>query len=708
MENCVIIKKTTVTYKNSLTKFTLPLILTSLMQANFVLAEDNSMWDMSLEELGSIRVTSLATGTATPLDKAAAVATVITEDDIIAMGATDLDEILETVPGLHVGRSDQAYAAKYNIRGITSSYNAQTLMLINGIPVTDLAFGNRGNVWAGMPVKSIARIEVIRGPSSAMYGADAFAGVINIITKSRKDINGTVGGVRAGSFNTQAGWIEHGQSYNGFDLAFTLEYETTEGWDEIVSRDAQTSFDSDFSTNASLAPGSVNTMTDMIDARLDIAYLQSRFRLGYQGRTNVGTGPGIAQALDSHGRFGSDRINVDYTYTLKDLTPNWGIEGRASYYRNTQEPEEDVWVFPPDAFGGAFPNGFIGNPGYKIQSARFDINSTYKGLEEHLIRLGSGFYRGDVFETTETKNFNPDFSPRAGGIEDVSDTAEIWLPEEDRTSYHLFVQDEWQLVDNWQLTSGIRYDHYSDFGSTTNPRLALVWAATDSLTTKLLYGRAFRAPSIAELYVTSNPISLGNKDLKPEKIDTYEFALSQQLSSELLYTTNFYYYQIRDFISFEDIGSNAKQAQNFGKRTGYGIEIEADYSPLDNLRILANYAYQKSEDDNTKTNVGEAPNNQLYIRAEWKSIDNWSISPQLNWVGKQARTNSDSRNRALPSRTTLDLTIRQRDVIDNLDVSLSIRNFFDKSVFEPSPAGGLPNDFPMASRSIYGEVAYKF
>ena len=128
---------------------------------------EDSLWDMSPEELGKVRVTSLATGTETPLDKAAAIATVITEADINAMGATDLDQILETVPGVHVGRSDQAYAPKYNIRGITSSLNAQTLMLVNGTPVTDLVFGNRSNVWAGMPVKSIQRIEVIRGPGSA-------------------------------------------------------------------------------------------------------------------------------------------------------------------------------------------------------------------------------------------------------------------------------------------------------------------------------------------------------------------------------------------------------------------------------------------------------------------------------------------------------------------------------------------------------------
>jgi outer membrane receptor for ferrienterochelin and colicin len=691
-------------------KLTTPFILASLLQANFALADDESLWEMSLEDLGQIRVTTLATGTATPLDKAAAVATVITEEDIIAMGATDLDQVLETVPGVHIGKSPVAFTPKYNIRGITSQYTAQTLVLINGTPITDLVFGNRSNVWAGMPVKSISRIEIIRGPGSAMYGADAFAGVINIITKGRKDINGTLGGVRKGSFDTTASWIEHGGSYEGFNIGFTLEYETTDGWKEIVTRDAQSDFDDDFMTNASLAPDSVNTMKEMLDARIDIEYENSRLRIGYQGRSNIGTGPGLAQALDPNGRFGSDRINADYTYTLQDLGPDWGMEGRISYFHNTQEAEENAWIFPPGAFGGAYQEGFIGNPGYKVDSARVDINSVFRGLDKHLIRFGTGGFWGDVFQTTESKNFNPDFSPRAG-IEDVSDTAEVYLPEEDRTTYHAFIQDEWQFSDNWQLTSGVRYDHYSDFGSTTNPRLALVWATTDSITTKLLYGKAFRAPSISELHVTSNPIALGDKNLKPEKIDTYELALSQQVSSSFRYTSNIYYYEIKDFISFETFDTNTtgnKRAENSGERTGYGFEVEANYKTSNSLRIVTNYAYQKSEDDKTNTDVGEAPNHQLYLRTEWKPKDNWLISPQINWVGKQKRSNSDARTKALASYTTVDLTIRQKNIVDNLDISLSVHNFFDRSVFEPSEAEGLVNDFPMAGRSIYGEIAYTF
>ena len=682
---------------------------TALLFSDIAMASGD-LWDMSLYELGKIRVTSIASGTQTPLVKAAAIATVITEDDIAAMGATDLDQVLETVPGLHVGRSDQGYTPKYIIRGITSTFNPQTLMLINGIPITSLVFGNRGHIWAGMPIKSIARVEVIRGPGSALYGADAFSGVINIITKKHDDLRGTQTGVRAGSFGTQATWLTHGGAYHDINVGFTLEAETTDGWKKIVEQDRQTLLDGAFNTHASLAPNNVNTMKDMVDARLDIAYKNSQLRLGYQGRSNVGSSVGYAEALDPSSRAASHRYNLDYTYTLKELAPDLDVDSRVSYYSNTQEITKNIALFPAGAFGGAYPNGFIGNPGYKEENARLDFSALYRGTDNHLVRVGTGFYWDDVFEVTESKNFNADFSPRANGLEDVSDTAEIWLPEKQRTSYYLFAQDEWKLAQNWLATTGVRYDHFSDFGNTTNPRLALVWATTDKITTKLLYGKAFRAPSFNELFVTTNPIVLGDPNLKAETIDTYEFAFSHQVSNQLLYTANIYHYNIKDFITYVPIANGINQAQNIGNRKGQGFELEANYLPIYNLRFLANYAYQQSIDQQTDADVGNAPNHKIYGRSEWTIASDWHINGQVTWIGKQKRVHGDLRP-ALSDYTTMDLTFRKQDVVDGLGLALSVRNLFDADVREPSTGGtvvNIPNDYPMAGRSVYAEIQYQF
>src|SRR3970282_565838 len=94
---------------------------------------------------------SIASGSRQPIARAPSVATVVTAVDIEAIGATDLDEVLETVPGLHVSRSPIGYNPIYTIRGSSTQYNPQVLMLVNGIPITGVIFGNRSNIWGGMP-----------------------------------------------------------------------------------------------------------------------------------------------------------------------------------------------------------------------------------------------------------------------------------------------------------------------------------------------------------------------------------------------------------------------------------------------------------------------------------------------------------------------------------------------------------------------------
>ena len=261
---------------------------------------------------GDADMISIATGKAQPISKAPAVATVITAQQIADMGATDIDQVLETVPGLHVSVEPFGYEPVYLFRGIYAQYNPQVLMLINGVPITALFHGDRHLIWGGMPVKAIERIEVIRGPGSAIYGSDAFSGVINIMTKSGADLDGLETGVRHGSFNTKDAWVSWGGDVGAGRLATVLEYHQTEGQDGRIDSDAQTIKDREDGTDASLAPGSVNLSRENFDLRLDYGLEQWRFRAGYQRRNDFGNGVGIAEALDPNNRYQSDRINADH------------------------------------------------------------------------------------------------------------------------------------------------------------------------------------------------------------------------------------------------------------------------------------------------------------------------------------------------------------------------------------------------------------
>lgn len=673
---------------------------------------DDSLWDIPLEELGQIRVVSIASGMETPLDKAAAVTSVISADDIAAIGATDLDQVLETVPGLHVNHSDQGFSPKYVFRGITTSNNAQALLLINGIPTTTMMYGNRGNAWGGMPVKAIERIEVIRGPGSALYGADAYSGVINIITKGPGSIDGQTVGVRLASNKTHGGWLESGQELAGLGVNLILEYQTTEGWDDIIERDAQTKFDETFGTSASLAPGPVNTGVDQLDARFEMGKNHWTLRAGIQDRGNLGTGPGLAQALDPEGQYSSRRLNMDYSYRWPNIAHDLDVEARVSYFNITQEPENNIILYPPGAFDGEFPNGLIGNPGYKEHQIRIDLSSVYRGFLNHRLHTGVGTFWADLYEVTEQKNFNPDFSPRDSVVDVSDDPTEIWMPEADRTNYYMFVQNEWKFAQNWQLVSGVRFDEYTDFGSTVNPRAALIWATTDAITTKVLYGRAFRAPSLNELYVSNNPVFIGNDQLDAETIDTFEVGMSHQLTPRVLYALNLFYYEIEDLITAVPIsGTIATQYRNAGQRSGHGGEFELSFNVSDDLSLKVNYAYQTAKDERTGQSVGEAPNHQVYGRTDWSLSPRWALSSQVNWVGEQKRTEADQREPVRDS-TTVDMTLRTKGLWRGLDLSLSVTNIFDEDVRDPSPFSeptpAIPNDFPMPGRRLVGELHYTF
>lgn len=659
---------------------------------------------------GDEEMLTIATGSAQPISRAPAVASVITDKQIQEIGATDLDEVLETIPGLHVSRSNRLYNPIYIMRGIYSETNPQTLVLINGIPVTNIFIGNRSDVWGGMPVRNIARIEVIRGPGSAIYGADAFSGVINIITKNSDHINGTELGARIGSFDSKDVWLLHGDVHKGIKTAFSIEYGSTDGQRETIVADAQTGLDALFGTTASHAPGPVNLGRKYLDTRLDVSVQNWKLRLGYQGRRDVGTGAGVAQALDPTGKNDSDRFNADLSYHMI-TAKNWDTSMELSYFDTNAR--SDLILFPPGSFGGTFPEGIIGNPSVFERHIRFGVSTFYTGFDKHRIRVGAGYNYSDLYKVTETKNFTftaGGMPVPLGSITDVSDSA-AFVREENRRINYVFVQDEWSFARDWNLTAGVRYDHYSDFGDTTNPRAAIVWQTDYNLTTKFLYGRAFRAPSFAELYNINNPVALGNSGLKPETIDTIELAFDYQASEKVRTGLNLFYYHMRDIIRpvADPAPATTVTAQNSGDQKGHGLEWELNWNAAKTLQVIANYGLQRSQDERAKTDAGNAPHQKAYLRTNWQPAASWSVNPQLTWIGKRRREAGDARP-PLGEYTWVDLTVRHTpNLIGKLELAASIRNVFDASIYEPSLSPGLiPNDLPLAGRNMYLEASYKF
>lgn len=689
--------------------------------------------DQSIEDLFNVQV-DIATGLPQSMRQAPAVTTLITAEQIRVMGYKELDEVLETVPGLHVGYSRQ-YEAFYNFRGVYSSrFNPQALMLVNGIPITSFYAGNRGQRWGGMPVNSIKRIEVLRGPGSALYGAEAFAGVINIITKTRDDIDGTIAGLGFGSWNTTNAWVLHGADVGPVEVAFTVEYVKTDGSDEILESDVQTTFDRLNGTNASLAPGPVSRMKKSHEMRLDIAWEDWRLRSGWQHRDDMGIGIGSTEALDPTNRYGSDRHNIDITYQNLEITDSFGLKAHVAYFDSSTEVQNDLRLFPagstailPEGFiptAPIYPDGVIGNPAVEERHHDIGIVGYFHGFKGHQIRIGVGYHRSDAFRITEEKNFGEDpanpgsLLPTDSPVVDVSDTSLSFLPEIDRENVHALLQDVWTLDDEWQLTTGLRYDHYSDFSSTMNPRAALVWTASPLLTLKLLYGEAFRAPSLIEVYTANNPVALGNPDLEPATMKTSEIAFDYLPNSNTHIALNLFYYEWLDLVEDvpTDMSLTTTQARNATNQYGFGYELEAVWRLNSKVVLNGHWAFQQASRDfsylypdatsSVKGDPADAPAHQLYGSINWTFAPHWLLKPQLLYVQGRQREPNDARS-DIEDYSLLHVAVQYQPRDKDWRAGMSILNLFNADYREPSSAL-VDVDYPQSRRSIALEFEYQF
>jgi len=378
-------------------------------------SEVEEYFAMSPAELANIPVT-IATGTPKPVFQSAAITSVVTADQIKSMGATELHEVLETVPGVHASLKEGDYDYSYSMRGISNNANSQVLILLNGIRITT-PFGGTLMTGTEMPLEAVERVEVIRGPGSALYGADAFAGVINIITKKADDINGTKVGVRAGNWDTQSAWGQHSSQLADWKIATSLQYQHSNNDGRILSADTQTNFDHAFGTNASHAPGALNTRYETLNGHLNLQRKHWDIGLWAFNSIDAGTRAGNTGALDPKGRANGEQYLGDVRYSTEDWLEDWELIAHASYLQadflaeiqafpeNTRLPVGADGNFNTKQISALinFPDGVIANVGRLEKIPSFELTSIFRGVDKHLLRLNSGF-RYEEISLSEHKN----------------------------------------------------------------------------------------------------------------------------------------------------------------------------------------------------------------------------------------------------------------------------------------------------------------
>ncbi|NQZ89356.1 MAG: TonB-dependent receptor [Colwellia sp.] len=698
----------------------------------FVYADGNvdggkSILDFSLEELINIKVVVAASGFEQKVALAPSNVTVITHQEWQAIGARNLSDVLVTVPGFHVSETPfDSNFQRFHIRGLSGKYSERIKLLIDGEPFEYLQAGGIINGFR-LPLTSFERVEVVKGPGSAIYGADAFAGIINLVSFKHRQSPALIGG-RVGSFNSQdlfgRGDFELGASH--FQWAF--DYSQSDGDDgRIITSDLQTVFDSIFGTSASHAPGPIDEHYQLFT--LLAKWQWNKFNIDYFTWRNFdfGMGVGVAQALDQTGRSAAYFDQFKLQYDLSDL-----ISGTltGTYSHKTQKLSNYLTVFPPgsvlplDSDGNVnfvepvgvtqFEDGFIGTPSQTGYTNTIRLTHLLKLNEQHLLRWELG-YEEQHFEVTEQKNFGPGILNGTEAVvnsqlTDVSGTPFAYLPTVDRDFYYLSLQDEWKISTDLQLTLGVRYDKYSDFGQTTNPRVGLIWQARDNFTIKLYGGSAFKSPAIVQLYAQNNPVITGNPSLAPETVNTLETGINFNyfLNQDAVLSLDLFGYNAKDLIdTVFDEESKGVTSKNIGEQKGRGGEFSVKWKPQQYISLYFSYSYLSAKNQ-LDEDIADVPNKMANLAINWQINDNWRWYIGAKWIADRPRASADTREK-LTNYTLADTKLERTNIISGLDGAIIINNLFDSNAKAPTFAtDAITNDFPLPGRQLLFELSYRF
>ncbi|MFC1844578.1 TonB-dependent receptor plug domain-containing protein [Thermodesulfobacteriota bacterium] len=647
-----------------------------------------------------------------PIRKAPAIATVITQEEIRYMGARNLRDVLTMVPGIGVSKNEFGIYM-YEVRGIRTPLSEKILVMIDGHSLNKSIITGSAlyRIFQDMPVKDIKQIEVIRGPGSALYGANAFVAVINIITRDAVDISGVELSGSLGNFHTGEINLVGGKIYNnGFQVSGSLDYFMSNGENFLIEEDALHAQGLSFFSSA---PGYAFTEIEKTDIFLKASYKDLAFKGHYISHRFDAFYIGFSHVLTDDSSDPVTNFWSEVTYSPK-LTDRLQTTFKAYFDFYEQDTLAEIM---PEGFLGIFPDGMFAGPKCKNQTIGGEMQVDYDPSNDNHFVVGAMYERTRQYDVKQLANFNPlTGAPLPSGqVEDVSDILN-WNIEEDRNVWALYFQDEWSIKENLTFTAGVRHDHYSEFGGTTNPRFGLVWGFIEKADLKLLYGEAFRAPNFAELYNLPNPVVWGNPNLNPETIKTYEVSTTFRLKRHFTVDLNYFHNDIEDLIVWgpPTIASGTTPVYiNAGSAEVDGVEVilSGNYTSDDYWKLT--YTYQNPEDGNG-VSLRDVPKHRATAGINLGLTDYLTIHADVLWTGTRPRFVDDSRL-DMGQHTVLNMTLTADNFFKNLEIQLAVYNILgedyedpDSSVNDTQPLPYIPNDFPREGRTIWGELRYTF
>ena len=669
-----------------LKKLLLTILIINSILTSPVFAEDlDFLFSLTLEELSRVKVTT-ASKRSQEASVAPSVISVFTKSDINKMGVTSLIDVLKHAPGIETSIAPSG-EWRVSIRG--QRKDGIILLLVDGHPFNDFY---DGQAQFDLPLSLISKVEIIRGPGSALYGTNAVAGIINVFTDKDETIT-----LSLGSNNSYNSSVVYQKTMPDGELTFNFGLNSSDGANLVEGEDIRNR------TNVNIGfPTETNRYVDELYLSVNYSYKDFEFSfLGLDKERGPWVGPSVV--------FGSETVVDKAQYFLNgaynnDLTDNLKMKYRVYFdTTNFNALYEDI-VPGRVLLSNEFVDGGFTKENYRTLNVGGELSFEYSQSDNVFHLAGISYNRLDMTDYALSRNYEViGFIPHNSFAN--YDQLIFEQKDADRSIAAIYAQSAIQW-NNLSLTLGFRYDDYSDFGDTFNPRVGLVYKLTPKWRTKLLFGSAFRAPTFKELYDNTRIGShgfTGNKDLQPEENETWEWAIEYQHNYYVI-KANIFDIKSENVIDlFDPDGSGARgSVENIGNINTTGFEFEVIYQLSKSIRLFANYSKYKALfewSNNTlfeesATYLNERGNEQLFnqprtranIGLDW-SQEQWTVFFSANYGGRA------SNNNTLPLEGLRNLIVKEYlqynfsanfDYSKDLSVKFSVNNLGNDKNSDPN------------------------
>lgn len=655
-------------------------------------SNDDDIFQLSLEELLSIPVTG-STNSEKNLNSAPSSVTVFTRNQFSRLGVNTLAELTNFVPGFQVLRSaDTGRYTMVSSRGRRiSATSGEILMLVDGYRIEASNFSAIAGLFE-LPLSNVARVEFIRGPGAALYGNNAMMGVINIVTLTGSNSLQ----MQTASHSTNDFYFNKHVGKAGLaNMDFQAAYTRSSGESYVLP---DTYNGEPVATQDPFTRLHLLLKAEVSDFSFSAAYYKVTTEDFYLVEAND---PDYNEQTQDYRRV-SVAHKLDYEYFQSETHFSYISTQNLQSFRLSSENAFFSLSSPQSV------SPLIADINIKMDEINIFNNSSWTLSDKHQLNFGASFRKSQNLQDEALANF--DIEALTRGELPIASSSDLDFPidfyaEGLQKTLGLYSQLQSQISQKSEFTFGLRYDNYSNIDEAQlSPRLAWTYKLSQHNNIKLLYGEAFRAPNNHELNLHNNPYRVGNPNLEPETVSTWEALYQYDKDNFYLslgYFANAFENPILEEASPGGATLGMRQFVNSTHDDINGIELEAHYDLSSNLNFYVAYtailetdpvAYRESKDLATLS--------VNYARQKW------NLNVSVLYRGQR----QSAANEELITLDSYFLSYLkfQYEIKTDMQLYVQAANINDEDVYFPSPGDAIPQGIPARGRELGAGLVWHF